>query len=95
MVAAPASSVPASEDGAVFSPEEVARVVRELEAAVARDRARLVELVGMPRAPGALALHDEPELHELAERLPRLEAELERWARFEFPPMRTPHTATP
>jgi len=71
---------------------EVAQVVRELEVAVLKARARLLDLVAMQRAPGSIALHDEPELRELASELPELERELERWARFE---PRPPSPAAP
>lgn len=85
-----------AEDGELTT-AQIAEAVRELEAAVAAQRARLIELVGMARAPGAMALHDEPELQALARELPELEAELERWAQIETgqPEPAAPPPATP
>jgi hypothetical protein len=70
----------------LVSASEIAEHVRELEAAILQARERLLLLVSVPRAPGAMPLHDEPELAELARELPALERELERWARFETGP---------
>jgi len=74
---APAHAEPPS---ATPSADEIAREVQRLEAAVDADRARLLLLVSTPRAPSAIPLHDEPELREIAHRLPELQAELAHWA---------------
>ena len=62
---------------------EVGRQVRALEAAVQADHARLLLLVSTPRAKSATPLYQEPELKEIAHRLPALQAKLARWADFE------------
>ena len=81
-----ALGAPASATEAPVSPHQVAETVRQLEAAIRRDRERLLLLVSVPRAPGATPLHREPELKEIARRLPELQRELERWARLETGP---------
>lgn len=81
-----ALGAPASATEAPFSPHEVAKTVRQLEAAIRRDRERLMLLVSVPRAPSATPLHEEPELKEIARRLPELQRKLERWARIETGP---------
>ena len=76
----------ASAEEAPASPAEVAMVVRGLEVAIAQARERLLLLVSTPRAKGAMPLHEEPELKQIARELPGLERELERWARLETRP---------
>lgn len=61
---------------------EVAARVRALEAAVEADRTRLLLLVSTPRARSATPLYEEPELKEIARRLPGLQDELALWADF-------------
>jgi hypothetical protein len=77
-----------SGDAAAVAPgtDEVARHVRELEARVRAARERLLVLISTPRAPGAMPLHEERELQQLARELPALERELEQWARIEPEP---------
>jgi hypothetical protein len=79
---------PVRAEAAPGSPAEVALVVRELESAIREARERLIVLVSIPRAKGAMPLHQEPELRQIARELPELERELERWARLETRPSR-------
>ena len=73
-------SADAEDQRADATPSEVAGQVRALEAAVETDQDRLLLLVSTPRAKSAPPLHEEPELKEIARRLPALQAKLTRWA---------------
>ena len=75
----------ADEPRAEATPSQVAEQVRALEAAVETDQDRLLLLVSTPRAKSAPPLHEEPELKEIARRLPALQAKLARWADVETP----------
>jgi hypothetical protein len=52
-----------------------AATIRELETQIARDREALKQII--TQSAGGAAAADDPRLREIAERLPRLQAELE------------------
>lgn len=82
MATAQPSNGPNAPNGPTPPVAEVAARVRALEAAVEADRRRLLLLVSIPRARSATPLYEEPELKEIARRLPGLQDELAHWADF-------------
>lgn len=64
--------------------DEAGAAVAALEESLARDRARLIELLGQPRGEDVDATAGEAELREIAERMPRTQAALR--ARASTPP---------
>lgn len=79
-------AAPAATDDSSPTPDAIAATVRELEQAIQADRARLLVLVSTERGEDAVPLHADPDLRAIARRLPRLERELERWAKQETRP---------
>ncbi len=76
---AEATAAPAAPAAPAVSETRRSKRLREIDRQLALDKKRITELLSRPTDPETPPLRLDPELDEIAERMPRLQAERRRW----------------